>query len=516
MRESSAPFSMFHRHFRSALFSIFALLLSTFSSAQAYEPQIDGILDSSDSSFISAPSWFNAGPTSRITAPNSGAADLFWRTDGTTGSWTGSNWSNPATTTGGTAWTSGDDAFFTANSTVTFASTAVADVTLSAGISVTVSQAGTLSPGAGGVIRTFDIGAGSTLTWTNQTLSGAAGSEGQGVIKNGDGTLNLGAVPSNVRYDGGFTLNAGTVIVSGNSSFGTAGVLPATLTINGGNITVNFNNAVDRTFANPVSLNGNVVLGHLGSNNNAAIWSGNVNLGGGVRTITNNAPTTSTRVFSGQISNGGLAFDGTGTTILSNANSYAGGTAVNSGTLLINGGVVGTSSGTGTGSVAVSGGTLGGTGNISGTVGVSSGAINPGTAGTVGTLHVGALTMTGGTAAFDFTTPSSFDQLISAGAVHLGTDLATLSVTIASNQNFAPNTVYSLITGSSLDGTFNGIVDGNVYTFSGYEFTADYTNTSFDLIAVPEPSTWIGAALALSAVGWTQRRRFAQHFRVLG
>ena len=31
---------------------------------------------------------------------------------------------------------------------------------------------------------------------------------------------------------------------------------------------------------------------------------------------------------------------------------------------------------------------------------------------------------------------------------------------------------------------------------------------------VPEPSTWIGAALALGAIGWAQRKRFARRSRV--
>src|SRR5260370_9002097 len=89
---------------------------------------------------------------------------LFWRTDGTSGTWTLSNWSNPASATGGTAWTSGDDAEFSANSTVTFASTAVGNITVDDGRTVTVTQVGTLSTGT----HVFTIGTGSTLTWTGQ------------------------------------------------------------------------------------------------------------------------------------------------------------------------------------------------------------------------------------------------------------------------------------------------------------------------------------------------------------
>src|SRR6476646_5824385 len=54
----------FNRRFRSALLiSTLAFSLSTLTpAAQAYEWQNDGIFDASDSAFISASSWFNAGP----------------------------------------------------------------------------------------------------------------------------------------------------------------------------------------------------------------------------------------------------------------------------------------------------------------------------------------------------------------------------------------------------------------------------------------------------------------------
>ena len=64
-----------------------------------------------------------------------------------------------------------------------------------------------------------------------------------------------------------------------------------------------------------------------------------------------------------------------------------------------------------------------------------------------------------------------------------------------------------LLNGTSLTGTFNGINDNGLVTFSGYQFTADYTATGFDLVAVPEPSTWFAAALALGAIGFAQRKR---------
>src|SRR5205807_1777265 len=53
---------------------------------------------------------------------------------------------------------------------------------------------------------------------------------------------------------------------------------------------------------------------------------------------------------------------------------------------------------------------------------------------------------------------------------------------------------------------FNFYSDGgsNLITAGGTEFV--YGNM-LELVAVPEPGTWFAAALALCAVGWSQRRR---------
>ena len=201
------------------------------------------------------------------------------------------------------------------------------------------------------------------------------------------------------------------------------------------------------------------------------------------------------------------------------ANTYTGGTSVTAGTLYVSNT---TGSGTGTGNVTVngSGTVLGGSGTISGTVtlgNTTAGAIlNPGprgTAGTsasVGTLTTGALTLTGAnTVHIDAsgTLTSNWDKLVSTGTIGLGTT-STLDVTIASGLTFTAGTTYVLIDGTSMTGTFAGIADNQLVTFSGYAFTADYTPTGeFDLIAVPEPSTWIAGGLAFAALLISQRRR---------
>ena len=70
---------------------------------------------------------------------------LSWRTDGISGIWTGTNWSASPSATGGTAYTANTDAIFSANSTVTFATVSIGNVTVNDGVTVTISNAGTLS-----------------------------------------------------------------------------------------------------------------------------------------------------------------------------------------------------------------------------------------------------------------------------------------------------------------------------------------------------------------------------------
>ena len=306
------------------------------------------------------------------------AVDEYWRTDGTTGgTWTSAFWNiGSANATGGTGWTAGSNAFFTANSTLTFATNAVGNVSLSDGVTVTVTAAGTLTLGG---IRTFDIGTGSMLTWTSQSQSTAAANEGAGIIKNGAGTLNWGAGPgTNVRYNGGFTLNAGTVIVTGSNSL-SSGVM----TFNGG--TLQSSGGITFT-SSSVVIGGDFAFAGTGDD----IWNMTVATGSSNRTITNNTTGSATRTFSNIISgSGGLTFAGTGGSggiVLSGANDYIGGTTLSGGLLKLSGsGALGSTSG----SLTVNGGTLdlGGTSQTVGALSGSGGTINASTG--TSTLTVG-------------------------------------------------------------------------------------------------------------------------------
>jgi autotransporter-associated beta strand protein len=245
-------------------------------------------------------------------------ADLFWNPNGTSATWTAANWSSTGSSPFTTAWATNTNVQFTADSTVTFATTSIGNVTVADGRTVTIAQAGTLS--TNGAVRTFDVGTGSTLTWTTQNVSANSSS---GFIKSGSGIWNIGAQGN--LYTGGFTLNAGTVIVSGNNSFGGAG---SALAINGGTI----QSSGTRAYTNSaVTIGGNFTNSGTGT----ATFSGSVNLGAATRTITNDT-TSGSRIYSGVISGAsgsGLTFSGAGagqTYIGNTSNSFTGTISINS------------------------------------------------------------------------------------------------------------------------------------------------------------------------------------------
>lgn len=267
---------------------------------------------------------------------------LYWKTDGSSGTWTSNNW---GTTAGGpftSGWTSGADAVFNANSSITNVSnTPVSNITVANGTTVTLTAAGTF--GLGGAVRTFDIGAGATLTWNGQNISTAAGT---GVIKNGAGTWDIGGQGN--LFPAGLTLNNGTIILGGNNAMG-----GGTFTVNGGII----NSTSARTFnaTVPMVIGGDFAL----SGSAIATFAMPTSLGASTRTITNSL-TSGTRTFSGVISGGagaGLTIAGTGSgqIFFSNAaNTYSGPITINGGDLgFVNEGSFGNTS-----SITIDGGRL--------------------------------------------------------------------------------------------------------------------------------------------------------------
>ncbi len=156
---------------------------------------------------------------------------------------------------------------------------------------------------------------------------------------------------------------------------------------------------------------------------------------------------------------------GTGTLLMTAANSYDGGTTINAGTLLVNNT---TGSGTGTGPVTINGGTLSGTGTVANVVsfGANGGTIVPGP--TTGTLTVKSnITFTASGAAtnvFTVTINSTTDytrlRVAEGGTVTL--DNATLNVTL--NATLFNTKLFIVVNDGTdpIDGTFKDLPDGQL------------------------------------------------------
>ena len=257
------------------------------------------------------------------------AATQYWRTDGTTGTWTSSIWGNSASGPWTSAWVGGSDVYFGANSTGTYASTSneIGNVTVADNATVNMTAGGSVRNSAlTSYISTYNIGTGATLNWASQSQYITGAYSVSGFIKNGAGTWNIGA--QSAAYTGGFTLNAGTIIISGANSIGTG-----TFTINGGVVQA----STGKTRTANIVLGGNFENAGTGSD----VWSGTVNLGNATRTI-NNTTTSGSRSYTGVISGAagsGLTFSGSGTgqTFIGNTgNTFSGPITITGGEVIFN------------------------------------------------------------------------------------------------------------------------------------------------------------------------------------
>ena len=224
--------------------------------------------------------------------------------------------------------------------------------------------------------------------------------------------------------------------------------------------------------------------------------------------------------YSGTISgSGGLVKLGAGTLTLSATSSYTGATAVDGGTLLVNGQL---------GNTAVSvnaAGLLGGSGTILGDVAVS-GTLSPGNS--PGILTVASLALLAGShTAMEITGTSAslYDQVVGTGSGGL---IYGGSLNLVMSGSYADQTVFNLFSNfSSYTGNFTSVgldATGEYYglTFSdvGGVWTSTETanhqrlvfstttgNLSVVAAVVPEPSTCAMALAGLACGGWRMMRR---------
>ena len=285
------------------------------------------------------------------------------------------------------------------------------------------------------------------------------------------------------------------------------------LSMLGTGILVDNTNAFTLTISATLGINNNQAW----TNNSGNLFtvSGNVSLSGNALTVNGTGDTLISGVIAGVVNGSTLTKDGSGTLTLTGNDTFTRGTTVNGGTLLVN-----NTAGSGAVTVNNAGSTLGGIGTISGAVTVNAGAnIAPGNGGNnTAILTTGALTLAS-TSNFrvdiNGTTAGTFDQLnVATGGVTItGSNVViTVGTTLAVGQTF---TILSKVAAGAITGTFAGIPQGGTVVGSnGTVFSVSYTGGDGNDIVltvvaapVPEPSTWMGGALAIAGLAFTQRRK---------
>ena len=305
------------------------------------------------------------------------------------------------------------------------------------------------------------VGAGTFLTdaGTTLTLNGVV-SGGGSLTKDGAGLLELIATNT---YSGGTTISAGTLQLSAGGSIGGDVVNNGVLAFNRSGSLI-FQGIVTGSGAlNQIGTGTTILAADNSYTGGTTISAGVLQLGDGTITggitgdVVNNAALVFNRsdevTFAGLISGTGrIEQAGSGTTILTANNSYAGTTTVGAGTLLINGDQ---SAATGATSVA-SGATLGGIGTIGGDVTLAGGAtLAPGAATGPGTLTINGNLALAGTSSLAY----EFGQSNTVGGplndlTQVGGDLTldgTIDVTVTAGGDFGPG-LYRVI---SYGGTLN-------------------------------------------------------------
>ncbi len=452
----------------------------------------------------------------------------------TTAYWTGdisSSWNtntagntNWATSAAGTTDThaipgAGSDVYFAATGAANFTNTLGQDFSInslnfiSGSASYTINgntltlAAGINDASANAQTINSAIVLGADQTWANTSgnpfIVNGAISGAFGLTKTGSGFTYFGGANS---YSGGTTINGGTLVVQGS---GTLGSSSNALTVNtGGTLDLNATNQ------SVGALNGS---GGLIKNSGSA----------SILTVGNGGGSGS---YAGSISNLGsiaLVKTGSGTQTLTANNSYTGTTTINGGTLeLANGSGVALS---GTASVTVNNtGTLlfsqnnqinqasfpaialnGGT--------IDAGGKNQGTGGTSvvlpGTVGLGALTLTS-SSTIDLSSISVLHFGDSSGATWNGS--AILSILNWNGTATTGGGSEQILFGLSPTGlTATQLTQIQFIDPAGFNpgtygaiWALDGTGEIVPLLTpVPEPSTWLAAALALGIILWTQRRR---------
>ncbi|MFN6017299.1 MAG: glycine-rich domain-containing protein [Verrucomicrobiota bacterium] len=310
------------------------------------------------------------------------------------------------------------------------------------------------SAGTGGTITTgTNSAAGYTLhTFTN---TGTSALDLSGLNLNS----RLGAVENGViSGSGGLTFNG-----PGTLSLAAANTFTGDTRVGSGTLSLNHSNALASSTLNMASSdNGTVAFGLAGNNTyNIGGITGSRNLAIGSNVLSVGAKNENS-TYSGQISGiGSLTKTGSGKLIISGDNTYTGATAVNDGSLAVNGSL---------GNTAVSVGstaTLQGSGSIGGSVTITSaGTLSAGNS--IESLAMGTLTLQSGANFIQevdssATVGTQADLVVVNGDLNIANEAVSLTLTdLAGSWNWTENTKLTMI---NYSGAWNGglfIMNGDV------------------------------------------------------
>jgi autotransporter-associated beta strand protein len=348
------------------------------------------------------------------------------------------------------------------------------------------SSVGLTVAGGGKVV----LGGSSANTYTGPTtVDGSTlvlGKSGHAIAVPGNLVIGDGTSPATVQETAaGQTASTTSVTVNDHGTFDLNGNNDAigTLTLTGATVT---------TGTGTLTLGGDVTADDAATEDVSSI-SGNLDLGGAARTFTVSETSADTTpdvdlsipaVISD--STAGITFTGGGEVDLMGNNTYTGPTTVvGSGTTLLVDGTIG-AVGLGAGA------TLGGSGTV-GAVNSTGGTITPGDGN--GPLNTATLTLDGSsTFVTQLNGPASnaYGQVVATGAVTLG---GTLDATLGTGYVPVVGDQITIIhnqSGSSVTGTFSGLLEGRTVTVSGHPFQITYKGGTGDdvvLTALGLPTT---------------------------
>jgi hypothetical protein len=360
--------------------------------------------------------------------------------------------------------------------------------TSTAGNGIFTNNGSAVSGAPGGITAFFDTSTAGNGAITNnganasgqsagKTDFGNTSTAGSATITNNGGTVS-GAFGSFTDFANSSTAGSATLIANGGTGGGAGGAIFFSNFSTGGTARVEVfgNGFLDISYQNAPG----VTIGSIEG-------SGAVFLGANNLTVGSNKLNT---IFSGVMQDGG-GIGGTGGSLtktgkaklsLTNANTYTGGTTINSGTLFVN-----NTSGSGTGAshVQVSAGKLGGIGRIGGAVivGTGSGAgavLSPGKSATsLGILTTKRKVTFNSDATYKFQLNSSTAKAdkvvakgvtINSGAQFSFADHGTGTLTLGTVFTVIDNTAATPIAG-----TFSNLPDGSTFTSNGNSFKVSYT-----------------------------------------